>query len=115
MMEGDLGTNVIIGRTSRGAEIMNAAIKANYLNIEGDAEPRDLDYWQPHLVKKKVTAHARYSGMRSVGQIGLSTIDLRTEELTKHMDSKSYQSELDGTSRRITIGKHHDDFTSPSG
>ncbi|MCS5591311.1 MAG: Coenzyme F420 hydrogenase/dehydrogenase, beta subunit C-terminal domain [Gammaproteobacteria bacterium] len=115
MMEGDLGTNVIIGRTSRGAEIINAAIKANYLNIEGDAEPRDLDYWQPHLVKKKVTAHARYSGMRSVGQIGLSTIDLRTEELTKHMDSKDYQSELDGTSRRITIGKHHDDFTSPSG
>lgn len=115
MMENDLGTNVIIGRTSRGTEIINAAIKTNYLNLESEATPNDLDYWQPHLVKKKVTAEARYAGMRAAGQTGLTTLDLRTDTLKKRMNDADYQQELEGTTRRITIGKHLDDFLEGSG
>jgi len=111
MMENDLGTNVVIGRTSRGAEIINGALKANYLNIEGNAEPKDLDYWQPHLVRKKTAADARYAGMRAAGQMGLSTLDLRTSSLKKCINKSDYQQELVGTTRRIKIGKHRDDFS----
>ena len=109
-----MGTNVVIGRTSRGAEIINGAIKANYLNLEGDAEPRDLDYWQPHLVKKKIAADARYAGMKVAGQLGLSTLDLRTNNLKGRMNASDYQQELMGTTRRIKIGKHRDDFSEES-
>ena len=111
MIENDLGTNVVIGRTSRGANIINGAIEANYLSLEGDAKPRDLDYWQPHLVKKKITAEARYAGMRAADQLGLSTIDLRAHKLKIRMNDSDYQQELEGTTRRIKIGKHRDDFT----
>lgn len=111
MMENDLGTNVVIGRTSTGADIINAAIKSNYLSLEGDAKPSDLDYWQPHLVRKKIAANARYAGMRAAGQTGLSTIDLRADDLNKRMDKSDYRSELEGTTHRIKIGKHRDDFT----
>jgi coenzyme F420 hydrogenase subunit beta len=114
MIENDLGTNVVVGRTSRGADIINSAIQSNYLNLEGDAKPSDLDYWQPHLVKKKITADARYAGMRAAGQEGLTTIDLRTDDLKRHMNERDYQQELEGTTRRIKIGKHHDDFTPES-
>mgnify|MGYP006153233077 FL=1 len=114
MMEHDLGTNVIVGRTSRGAEIINAAIKANYLNLEGDAKPRDLDYWQPHLARKRITAEARYAGMRISGQVGLSTLDLRTNALKERMSETDYLQELEGTAHRITIGKHLDDFSEES-
>jgi len=114
MMENDLGTNVVVGRTSRGTEIINGAIKANYLSLEGDAKFNDLDYWQPHLVKKKITADARYAGMRAAGQIGLSTLDLRTNDLKGRMNKGDYQQELEGTARRIKIGKHSDDFSEES-
>jgi len=114
MMENDLGTNVVVGRTSRGTEIINGAIKANYLSLEGDAKSNDLDYWQPHLVKKKITADARYAGMRAAGQIGLSTLDLRTNDLKGRMNKGDYQQELEGTTRRIKIGKHSDDFSEES-
>jgi coenzyme F420 hydrogenase subunit beta len=114
MMENDLGTNVVVGRTSRGTEIINGAIKANYLSLEGDAKFSDLDYWQPHLVKKKIAADARYAGMRAAGQIGLSTLDLRTNDLKGRMNKGDYQQELEGTARRIKIGKHSDDFSEES-
>jgi hypothetical protein len=93
---------------------MEAAIKANYLSLEGNAQPRDLDFWQPHLVRKRITAEARYAGMRAAGQVGLSTLDLRTDALKERMNEADYQQELEGTTRRITIGKHLDDFTSES-
>jgi len=49
--------------------------------------------------------------MRAAGQTGLSTIDLRADDLNKRMDKSDYRSELEGTTHRIKIGKHRDDFT----
>ena len=49
--------------------------------------------------------------MRAAGQVGLSTLDLRTDVLKERMNEADYQQELEGTTRRIKIGKHRDDFT----
>lgn len=114
MMEQDSGTNVIIARTTNGSDIIEAAIKANHLTFEGKASVSDLDLWQPHLVRKKVKADARYYGMRQAGQRGLSTVDLRTNILKKRMSVNEYRSEFEGTTQRIKIGKHLDTFGTDS-
>ena len=108
MMEDDLGTNVIISRTTRGNNIIKGAIESNFLRCTGVSSSLDLDHWQPHLVHKKITADARYNGMRKVGQNGLSTVDLRTQSLKNRMSSADYEAEAKGTAERIKIGKHRD-------
>ena len=110
MMEGDLGTNVIISRTDRGSEAVHAAIESGHLNCVSQSHAKDLDSWQPHLLRKKITAEARFAGMRATGQSGLSTIDLRTDMLKVQMESNDFEAEKQGTARRIQIGKHSDDF-----
>lgn len=110
MMEGDLGTNVIISRSKSGNEAVNAAIESGHINFASQSKAKDLDFWQPHLLRKKITAEARFAGMRKTGQNGLSTIDLRAGILKERMESCDFKAEMQGTSKRIQIGKHSDDY-----
>lgn len=110
MMENDPGSNAVIVRTEAGAELLQAAAEAGYLTLEGPATTRDLDDWQPHQVRKKIAAGARYEGMHRAGQLGIDTIGLRTEALRARMDPEDDRGQVAGTQDRIAIGKHRDDF-----
>lgn len=110
MIETDPGSNAVIVRTESGAELLRAAAEAGYLTLEGPATTRDLDDWQPHQVRKKIAAGARYEGMRRAGQLGIETIGLRTETLRARMDPEDDGRQIEGTQERIAIGKHRDDF-----
>ena len=110
MLASDPGTNAILVRTKAGAELVRDAVAAGYLVLDGPATIADLDLWQPHHVRKKITSGARFEGMRMAGQLGIETIGLRTEALRARMDTQSDRQQVDGTRARIAIGKHRDDF-----
>ena len=109
-LDTDPGTNVILARTKKGAELVENAAKAGYLTLDGTATARDLDQWQPHQVAKKVAFGARLEGMRQAGQLELQTIGLRTRELRQRMDGDTDRRQIDGTKERLAIGKHLDGF-----
>ena len=110
MINNDLGTNAVIARTLKGAKLLQSALDSKHLTLDGESEACDMDIWQPHLSKKKINAMARYEGMRSCGQNGLTTVDLRSEELAQRLSVKEYKEELTGTKQRIINGKHSDSF-----
>lgn len=114
MLDGDPGTNAILVRTRAGAELVKGAADAGYLVIEGPATTGDLDLWQPHQVRKKIASGARYEGMRRAGQLGIETIGLRTPALRARMDEAADRRETEGTTARIAIGKHRDDYGTES-
>lgn len=109
-LDGDPGTNAILVRTHAGAELVQAAVDAGYLILEGPAATSDLDLWQPHQVRKKIASGARFEAMQMAGQLGIRTIGLRTEALRARMDKETDSRELEGTRARIAIGKHRDDY-----
>jgi coenzyme F420 hydrogenase subunit beta len=110
MLDDDPGTNAVVVRSKAGARLLQDAVDAGYLVLEGSANTNDLDLWQPHQVRKKIASGARFEGMRSVGQLPIETIGLRTEMLRARMDRETDRREVEGTRTRIAIGKHRDDY-----
>ncbi len=110
MINNDLGTNTVIARTSKGAELLQFAEGSGYLTLDYECVPSDMNKLQPHLANKKIKALARFDGMRSCGQAGLSTIDLRADLLTQSVSSHEFKKESNGTAARIKKGKHLDDY-----
>ncbi|MFP6776341.1 MAG: Coenzyme F420 hydrogenase/dehydrogenase, beta subunit C-terminal domain [PS1 clade bacterium] len=110
MISNDLGTNTVIARTSKGAELLQLAEESGYLDIDYECISSDMDKLQPHLAKKKIKALARFDGMRSCGQAGLSTVDLRSDLLSQTTSYDEFIKESKGTAARIKEGKHLDGY-----
>ena len=109
-MANDPGTNACIARTPAGKQLLDEAIAAGYLVSESTASLQDLSDWQPHQVSKKHLCEARFAGLRKAGHLGIETVNLATAELDSELDPADRMREIDGTIRRITIGKHRDDY-----
>ena len=112
MINNDLGTNAVITRTPKGDELLRSALNSDYLTLYSESQPSDMNEWQPHLANKKIKAEARFEGMRSCGQNGLITVDLRSDTLSERMSIKDYKEESKGTAHRIHKGKHSDNYPS---
>ncbi len=109
-MQADPGTNGVVIRTARGQKLFDDACAAGFVTVSGSASIEDMNDWQPHQVKKKYAAVARYRGMLKAGQLEIGTPGLTCDELYHQLDEKEVQRQLDGTVQRIAIGKHRDDY-----
>ncbi|MGB3403668.1 MAG: Coenzyme F420 hydrogenase/dehydrogenase, beta subunit C-terminal domain [Microcoleaceae cyanobacterium] len=101
----DEGFNAIMVRTQTGQDLLDKAIKARAIAISKDITFRDLDYFQPHQVRKKNAAWARYVGMRSAGLHTPKTEGLRLEELALSQAQKHLLQEARGARERAKDGR----------
>ncbi|MGH6719687.1 MAG: Coenzyme F420 hydrogenase/dehydrogenase, beta subunit C-terminal domain, partial [Alphaproteobacteria bacterium] len=63
----DAGFNGIVARTARGLELVDAAIAAGAIAVDGAMTFRDLDVVQPHQVRKKQAIVDRLAALREAG------------------------------------------------
>ena len=97
----DEGFNAAIVRTTNGLDLLNEAIKANYIKKGDDLTIEDINDFQPHQVNKKKAVYARHEGMKKQNIPTLSTIGLRIKELYD-LNSKEFNlKEEEGISRRV--------------
>ena len=109
-MKNDPGSNALIVRTRPGQQLLDDACAAGFITLSGNASIEDLNDWQPHQVKKKYAAKARYEGMRKAGQLEIRTPGLTCDELYEKLDEREVSRQVEGTMQRIKIGKHRDDY-----
>ena len=60
---------------------------------------------QPHQVKKRQAARARWDGMASQGRLTPRTHGLRLDALRDTLSDAVYQAQRDGTAQRIKAGR----------
>ena len=97
----DEGFNAAIVRTTNGLDLLNEAIKANYIKKGDDLTIEDINDFQPHQVNKKKAVYARHEGMKKQNIPTLSTIGLRIKELYD-LNSKEFNlNEEEGISSRV--------------
>ncbi|MFY0308760.1 Coenzyme F420 hydrogenase/dehydrogenase, beta subunit C-terminal domain, partial [Leisingera sp. D0M16] len=101
----DPGTNAIIIRTARGAELVRRAVEAGYLTVTGEVGPRYMDSVQPHQRSKKLAAGARHEGLRAEGKTVPRTARLRLDALMQELGEEDTARQRDGTRERVRIGK----------
>ncbi|NEN97327.1 MAG: coenzyme F420 hydrogenase [Moorea sp. SIO3I7] len=101
----DEGFNAIMVRTQKGQDLWEKAIAAGAITIAKDITFRDLDHFQPHQVRKKNGAWARYVGMRAAGLKTPRTEGLRLEELARTQDWKQLLQEARGARERAKDGR----------
>ena len=63
----DPGTNAVIVRTKAGGALMTRATAAGYLAIGDTLDAAHMSNVQPHQVKKRQAARARWDGMARQG------------------------------------------------
>ena len=98
----DAGFNGVITRSERGQTLLEQAIAAGALRQDIDINPRDMDDFQPHQVKKKRNLAARLRGLNQAGHPVYRHTGLRLDELDAE-DSREEQGTLDrATSGRFT-------------
>ena len=97
----DEGFNAAIVRTTNGLDLLNEAIKANYIKKGDDLTIEDINDFQPHQVNKKKAVYARHKGMKKQNIQTLSTNGLRIKELYD-LNSKEFNlNEEEGISSRV--------------
>ena len=97
----DEGFNAAIVRTTNGLDLLNEAIKANYIKKGDDLTIEDINDFQPHQVNKKKAVYARHKGMKKQNITTLSTNGLRIKELYD-LNSKEFNlNEEEGISSRV--------------
>lgn len=79
----DPGTNAALVRSQRGESLLSGAIEAGYVTPGKSITPRDLDRFQPHQVRKKLAAWARFAGRRSVSRVVPDVRGLRLKPLAR--------------------------------
>lgn len=100
--QSDPGTNSIITRTARGAELLEAAIAAGFL---AGGDPVDIQYMnntQPHQVTKKRAMRARFNGMKRAGRLTPDTYGLRLDALYRENSDQDNQKQEEGAFMRST-------------
>jgi coenzyme F420 hydrogenase subunit beta len=97
--------NAAVARTTVGEALLAAAEAAGALVIERDITVDDMSDYQPHQVRKKHTAALRHEAIAEAGRIRPQTARLRIDELAANVPVDVRTNQIEGTRRRIAIGK----------
>ncbi len=101
----DPGTNAIVVRSARGADLVRRAVEAGYLTVGAEVDPRYMDSVQPHQRNKKFAAGARHEGLRAEGKTVPRTARLRLDALMQDLGPEQAAAQRDGTRVRVCAGK----------
>ncbi|WP_421700894.1 Coenzyme F420 hydrogenase/dehydrogenase, beta subunit C-terminal domain [Aliiroseovarius sp.] len=101
----DPGTNAMVIRSARGADLVDRAIAAGYLTLTGPVDPRYMDSVQPHQRAKKLAVGSRHAGLRDAGKTVPRTERLRLDALTEALGPEEAARQRAGTRERVRIGK----------
>jgi coenzyme F420 hydrogenase subunit beta len=101
----DAGFNGIIARTARGVELFEAAKAAGAIIVEREIGFRDMDFFQPHQVRKRRAIWARFAGMRAAGRPAPSADGLRLTEIARQNSISENLDEARGARRRARAGR----------
>ncbi|MDJ1178664.1 Coenzyme F420 hydrogenase/dehydrogenase, beta subunit C-terminal domain [Roseofilum sp. BLCC_M91] len=101
----DEGFNAIVVRTKRGQELFEKAMADGVLTTIREITFRDLDRFQPHKVRQKKAAWARFAGMRAAGLPVPNTEGLRLEELAREQGWKKLLAQARGARDRVKTGR----------
>ena len=101
----DPGTNAVIARTAAGQELLEAAARDGAITLEHDIVPDTMSHCQPHQMRKKYAAWARYQGLRNEGRLVPNCARLRLEELSAELPEDETARQRAGTRERVRIGK----------
>ncbi len=97
---GDPGTNALIVRTAAGLELVEAAARDGALVLGDEVDVAFMSAVQPHQVKKKYAALARFQGLVEAGRLAPETRDLRLDALAAANGEDANRREREGARRR---------------
>ena len=97
---GDPGTNALIVRTAAGLELVEAAARDGALVLGDEVGVDFMSAVQPHQVKKKYAALARFQGLADAGRLAPETRDLRLDALAEANGEEANAREREGARRR---------------
>jgi coenzyme F420 hydrogenase subunit beta len=105
--ERDPGTNAIIVRTDAGRDLLDAAVAAGAVTIDGDGDitPDEMTMYQPHQMRKKYTVGSRHEALGQVGRIVPVTNGLRIGQLAGELPAEVRAGQREGALQRIADGK----------
>lgn len=112
--ETDPGTNAVVARTARGAELLESAARDGAITIEYDIMPDEMSVYQPHQMHKKYQAGPRLQGLADAGYMVPSTRGLRLAELASQLPDATTAAEREGTSHRVREGRAAEPDPSPA-
>ena len=101
----DPGTNAVVVRTKAGSDLMDRAVQAGYLCLGERLDSAHMSTVQPHQVKKKQAARARWDGIASQGRITPRSHGLRLDALRESISDEVYRAQSEGTVARIQAGR----------
>jgi coenzyme F420 hydrogenase subunit beta len=101
----DAGFSGVIVRSRAGETLVGSAVAAGDLVLGDSITPRELDSFQPHQVRKKEAAAARFEGLTAAGFPVIDTPGLRLDELGRRISSAARANQLDGTKKRALGGR----------
>lgn len=101
----DEGFNGIIVRSDAGEELVRSAAEAKALTLGDFISPDAFNDFQPHQVRKKHAADARYQGMAEAGLPTIHSDGLRLEELGRNLSSNDRKRQIEGVKTRIEAGR----------
>ena len=101
----DPGTNAVIVRTKAGVGLIQRAVSAGYLSTGSTLNPAHMGTVQPHQVKKKQAARARWDGLADKGRLVPRTQGLRLDALRQTLSDEVYEFQREGAAARVAAGK----------
>ena len=102
----DEGWNGFIVRTQAGRTLLNEAVAAGAIELDGELTTADLDNTQPHQTKKRHAVRARYAAMDEAGLPVPRIEDPGLDEVSWRPGSEAYEREKSGTADRLSRGDH---------
>lgn len=102
----DEGWNGFIVRTEAGRDLLNDAVTAGAVTLDGELTVPDLDNFQPHQTKKRHAVRARYAAMAEAGLPVPATEDPGLDAVSLAPGSDAYEREKSGTKERLGRGNH---------
>ena len=105
----DPGTNAVIVRTKIGLRLLEDAIAEGFLKVEGpDLSADYMTSIQPHQMRKKLSALARWEALEEIGRIKPRSTNLRLEELSARLTPEQRNAQIEGVQARVAAGKAQD-------
>ena len=95
-------------RTEAGLALLEAAVRDGVLVLGEAVDSAFMSEVQPHQVKKKRAAFARFQGLRDAGGLAPETVGLRLEELALRNERIANARERWGAYRRSREGRQRE-------
>ena len=92
---------------------MDRAVQAGYLCLGERLDSAHMSTVQPHQVKKKQAARARWDGIASQGRITPRSHGLRLDALRESISEEVYRAQSEGTVARIRAGRATEETPKP--